>query len=104
MIRSMTLVACLTLSACAVPVAVQVPTPTPTPMPAPIEAPQSAKERFVTSVASNGCAFTSGNSDLIMADAVLSREDLARVMTELSAEGRGVIDGDAFRVTSGACA
>ncbi len=104
MIRSMTLVACLALSACAVPIVVPLPAPAPTPIPEPIEAPLSAKERFVTSVASNGCALTSANSDLVMADAVLSREDLARVMTELSAEGRGQIDGQTFRVTSGVCA
>ncbi|EBA11490.1 hypothetical protein [Roseobacter sp. CCS2] len=102
MIRSMTIVACLTLSACAVPI--MVPAPAPAPDPEPIDAPQSAKARFVTSVAANGCALTSANTDVIMADAVLSREDLARVMTELRAEGRGEIDGAAFRVTSGVCA
>lgn len=102
MIRYLTLASCLALSACAVPIIV--PLPAPTPDPEPIQAPQSAKERFVTSVAANGCALTSANTDLVMADAVLSREDLARVMTELRAEGRGEIEGQAFRVTSGACA
>ena len=102
MIRHLTLAAFLSLSACAVPIIV--PLPAPTPDPEPIAAPQSAKERFVTSVAANGCSLTSANTDLIMADAVLSREDLARVMTELRAEGRGEIDGQAFRVTSGVCA
>lgn len=101
MIRYLTLASCLALSACAVPIVV--PLPAPTPDPEPIQAPQSAKERFVTSVAASGCALTSANTDLVMADAVLSREDLARVMTELRAEGRGEIDGQAFRVTSGAC-
>ena len=102
MIRHLTLASCLALSACAVPIVV--PLPAPTPDPEPIEAPQSAKERFASSVAANGCALTAANSDLIMAEAVLSREDLARVMTELQAEGRGEIDGQAFRITSGACA
>lgn len=102
MIRYLTLASCLALSACAVPIIV--PLPAPTPDPEPIQAPQSAKERFVTSVAANGCALTSANTDLVMADAVLSREDLARVMTELRAEGRGEIEEQAFRVTSGACA
>lgn len=102
MIRHLTLVSCLALSACAVPIVV--PVPAPTPDPEPIEAPLSAKERFVTSVAANGCTLTSNNTDLVMADAVLSREDLARVMTELRAEGRGEIDGQSFRVTSGVCA
>ena len=102
MIRSMTVVACLALSACAVPIVVPLPGPT-LPDPEPIEAPLSAKERFVTSVAAIGGSLTSANTDVVMADAVLSREDLARVMTELRAEGRGEIDGEAFRVTSGVC-
>ena len=102
MIRYLTLASCLALSACAVPIIM--PVPMPAPEPEPMQAPQSAKERFATSVAANGCALTSANTDLIMADAVLSREDLARVMTELRAEGRGEIDGQAFRLTTGACA
>ncbi|MEL7181833.1 MAG: hypothetical protein AAFN63_18750 [Pseudomonadota bacterium] len=104
MLRHLTLASCLALSACAVPIVVPLPAPVPTPDPDPIEAPQSAKERFVSSVAANGCTLTSANTDLVMADAVLSREDLARVMTELRAEGRGEIDGQSFRVTSGVCA
>jgi len=91
------------LSACTVPIVM--PMTLPTPMPEPMmDVPQSAKERFVTSVAANGCALTSANTDQIMAEAVLSREDLARVMTELRADGRGEIDGQSFRVTSGVCA
>ncbi|MCK0094918.1 hypothetical protein MWU60_05005 [Yoonia sp. F2084L] len=100
MIGRLTLVAFVGLSACAVPIAVPVPTPAPTPM----VVPQSAKERFVSSVAANGCALTSANTDVIMADAVLSRQDMARVMTELRSEGRGEIDGATFRITGGACA
>lgn len=103
MIRYLTLASCVALSACAVPIVVPLPAPTPA-APEPVAAPLSAKERFVTSVSANGCALTSTNTDLIMADAVLSREDLARVMTELRTEGRGEIDGQAFRVTSGVCA
>lgn len=100
----LTLVACVALAGCAAPITVPVPAPTPIPIPEPIEAPRSAKERFVTSVASNGCSLTSSNTDVIMADAVLSRADLARVMTELRTEGRGEIDGASFRVIGGACA
>ena len=104
MIRNLTLASCLALSACAMPIVIPMPGPAPAPDPEPMAAPQSAKERFVTSVTANGCMLTSANTDLIMADAVLSREDLARVMTELRSEGRGEIDGQAFRLTSGACA
>lgn len=103
MIRPLILLSCFTLSACAVPVLIPMPTPTPQP-PVIIDAPMSAKDRFVGSVSANGCALTSVNTDTIMADAVLSREDLARVMTELRAEGGGEIDGQSFRLTSGACA
>jgi hypothetical protein len=104
MIRKFAFVSCLALSGCAVPVVMPLPAPTPIPQPPePIAAPLSAKERFVSSVVANGCALNSDNTDLIMADAVLSREDLARVMTELRAEGRGQIDGASFRVISGTC-
>lgn len=102
MLRSITLISCLTLSACAVPIIV--PLPAPAPMPEPIAAPQSAKERFVSSVAGNGCVLNSANQEIVRTEAVLSREDLARVMTELRDEGRAEIDGDGFRITSGACA
>ena len=102
MIRNLALLSCLSLSACTMPIVL--PMPAPTPEPEIIEAPLSAKERFVNSVAANGCSQTSANTDQIMAEAILSREDLARVMTELRAEERGMIDGQSFRVTSGACA
>lgn len=74
--------------------------------PEPIAAPQSAKERFVTATTANGCEVNSTNSALILEAATLSREDLARVMTELRAEGRGQIaaDGTSFQLTTGACA
>ena len=104
MIRRFALLSCFGLSACAMPIVMPLPAPVPAPIIEPMPAPQSAKERFVTSVAANGCSLNSDNTDLIMADAVLSREDLARVMTELRAEGRGIIDGASFRVTGGACA
>ena len=104
MIRKFALLSCLGLSACAMPIMMPLPAPVPAPPPQAMPAPQSSTERFVTSVAANGCTLNSNNTDLIMADAVLSREDLARVMTELRAEGRGQIDGQSFRVTSGACA
>ncbi len=77
----------------------------PAPLP-PVAAPQSAKDRFIATTAANVCSVTSANSAIIMQDAVLSREDLARIMTELRAEGRGVIgvDGTSFRLMTGACA
>ncbi len=104
MIRRFALLSILGLSACAMPIAMPLPAPVPAPVIAPTPPPQSAKERFVSSVAANGCTLNSTNTDLIMAEAVLSREDLARVMSELRTEGRGQIDGQSFRVTSGACA
>ncbi len=103
MIRQLTFLSCFALSACAVPVLMPLPAPTPQP-PVVMDVPLSAKDRFVSSVAANGCALTSANTDMVMADAVLSREDLARVMTELRAEGGGEIVGQSFRLTSGACA
>jgi hypothetical protein len=104
MIRSMTLIAALTLSACAMPIVVPMPAPVLTPAPEPMSAPQSAKERFVSSVTANGCVLNSANQEIVRSDAVLSREDLGRVMTELRDEGRAAIDGDGFRITSGVCA
>lgn len=104
MIRRLTLVSLFALSGCAMPILVPLPTPVPAPAPEPIAVPQSAKERFVTSVAANGCVLNSANQEIVRADAVLSREDLARIMTELRDEGRAMIDGDGFRITSGACA
>lgn len=106
MIRRFALVSCFALSACATPIVAPLPAPLPAPIPVPepTPAPQSAKARFVDSVAANGCTLNSANTDLVMAEAVLSREDLARVMTELRAEGGGVIDGPSFRLTTGVCA
>jgi len=104
MIRAITFISCLTLSACAVPIIVPLPMPAPTPQPEPIAMPQSAKERFASSVAANGCVLNSANQEVVRSEAVLSREDLGRVMTELRNEGRAEIDGDGFRITSGACA
>ncbi|WP_375255513.1 hypothetical protein [Yoonia sp.] len=71
-----------------------------------IAVPQSAKERFIATTAANGCQVNSANSALILEAATLSREDLARVMTELRAEGRGRIadDGTSFLLTTGECA
>ena len=74
--------------------------------PEPIAAPQSAKQRFIDATAANGCQVNSTNSAIILDGATLSREDLARVMTEIKAEGGGRIadDGTSFLLTSGACA
>jgi hypothetical protein len=79
--------------------------PQPAPVVAPIVNPRSAKERFVTTVEQNGCVVNQSNSATILADATLSREDLARIMTELRAEGRGQIAADqqSFELISANC-
>ena len=79
--------------------------PAPEPTPAPVVNPRSAKERFVTAVEQNGCVLDQGNSVLILEQATLSREDLARVMTELKTEGRGRVTADqtGFQVISAVC-
>lgn len=81
-------------------------TPAAAAVPAPAAAPQSAKERFVSAAVANGCVVDESNSAQILAGATLSVEDLARIMTELKTEGRGVIapDGTSFRVVSDGCA
>ncbi|MDA9979877.1 hypothetical protein N9E38_00385 [Yoonia sp.] len=68
--------------------------------------PRSATERFIETAAANGCEVNQTNSAAILAGATLSRDDLARIMTELKADGRGQIaaDGASFRVMTGACA
>lgn len=73
---------------------------------APLITPRSAKDRFIATTAANGCEVNRTNSALIMEAATLSVEDLARVMTELKADGQGRIadDGTSFRLTTGACA
>lgn len=76
------------------------------PVVAPTVNPQSAKERFVTSAAANGCIVNSTTSAAILAEATLSVEDLGQIMQQLVAEGRGEVaaDGQSFRVTTGGCA
>ena len=78
----------------------------PPPVAAPVIAPQSAKARFVTAAAAQGCVVDQTTTPAILAAATLSREDLARILTELRAEGRGQIaaDGASFEITTGACA
>ena len=73
--------------------------------PAPVATPMSAKERFVSAAVANGCVVNESNSATILAGATLSVEDLARIMSELKAEGRGEIaaDGRSFRITSDGC-
>ena len=73
--------------------------------PAPVATPMSAKERFVSAAVANGCEVNEANSATILAGATLSVEDLARIMSELKAEGRGEIaaDGRSFRITSDGC-
>ncbi len=106
MIRKLTVLSFVALSACVVPLPIPIPVPVPAPTPAPIINPQSATERFVQTAAANGCEVNEQNSAQILAGATLSVEDLARIMTELKTDGRGEIapDGKSFRVTSGACA
>ncbi|MGJ8622265.1 MAG: hypothetical protein ACSHW1_05760 [Yoonia sp.] len=78
----------------------------PTPVAAPVVRPMSATDRFVAAAAANGCVVDSTTSGPILTQATLSREDMARIMTELRASGQGVIaaDGASFRVMTGACA
>ena len=111
MIRSLPLVAFAVLSACAYPVGMQAPAPRPAPVvmapppPPPAVNPGSSKDRFIAAVTSNGCELTPANTSAVLASATLSQQDLARIMTELRAEGRGEIapDGRSFRITTGAC-
>ena len=108
MIRRLTVLSFVAASACAMPIPDFRPAPRPAPAPvaAPIVIPQSATERFIGAAQAAGCEVNSLNSEQIMADAILSREDLGRIMTELRAGGRGQIvpGGNAFRVTTGICA
>lgn len=110
MIRQLSLVAFVGLSACAYPIAMPAPAPRPVasvappPLP-PVVNPGSSKDRFIAAVAANGCELTTANTQAVLASATLSQQDMARIMTELRAEGRGEIgaDGRSFRVTTGAC-
>ena len=113
MIRFIPLAALVVLSACAYPVGMQSPAPRPAPLvvapppppPMPSVNPGSSKDRFITAVTANGCELTPANTTAVLASATLSQQDLARIMTELRAEGRGEIapDGRSFRITTGAC-
>lgn len=100
-VRVLSMVAALALSACALPATDQA-----EPAPEPMTNPQSAKERFVRAVEREGCVVNERNSASILAGATLSVEELGRIMSELRAEGRGDIaaNGQAFRITTGACA
>ncbi len=104
MIRKLPVLAIATLSACTIPITTRPPMTTPPP-PVTVN-PQSAKERFVQAAEANGCVVNAQTAPVILADATLSQEDLARIMTELKAEGRGGVaaDGQSFTVTTGACA
>ncbi|MEM8536439.1 MAG: hypothetical protein AAGF56_01120 [Pseudomonadota bacterium] len=77
-----------------------------TAIPTPAAPPQSAKERFVRATELNGCEVNAANANVILSGATLSREDLARIMSELTAEGRGGVaaDGQSFRLLTEACA
>ena len=108
MFRKLTLCCFVALSACSLTIPdfrsgpiVALPAPAAAPA-----IPQSATERFIAVAASNGCEVNQTNSAAILAGATLSRDDLARIMTELKADGRGEIaaDGTSFRVMAGACA
>ena len=102
MIRTATILPILALSACVSTVSVPATAPEAV---APVT-PNSAKARFVAAAEANGCVVNEATSPAILAGATLSVEDLARIMTELRAEGRGEIaaDGRSFLVTTGACA
>lgn len=106
MIRKLCVLGFVAASACAMPVTMPVLNRTPAPAPAPVVNPQSATERFVRATEANGCEVNQMNSGAILARATLSVEDMARIMTELKADGRGDVaaDGRSFRLTTGACA
>lgn len=110
MVRFLTVGSLVALSACSMQIPDFRPGPAAMPAPAPVSAPiimpQSATERFIRTAQAAGCEVNSQNSQQIMADAILSREDLGRIMTELKADGRGEIvpGGTAFRVRTGTCA
>ena len=110
MTRNLTILGFVALSACAVPIPDLRGTPTPAVAPAPEVVapvtPLSAKERFVSLAEVNGCVVNADNSADILTGATLSQEDLARILSELQAEGRGRVapDGQSFIVTAGACA
>jgi hypothetical protein len=82
------------------------PVTTPEPVIAPVVNPQSAKERFVSAAAANGCVVNSTTSAAILSSATLSVDDMGQIMQQLVLEGRGEVaaDGQSFRVTSGGCA
>lgn len=108
MIRQLPLIAFVALSACAYPMMPPAPFPTTTIAPQaapPAVNPGSSKDRFIAAVTANGCELTSANTQTVLASATLSQQDMARIMTELRAEGRGEIgsDGRSFRNTTGAC-
>ena len=112
MTRIIPMVSFLALSACAGGFTIpdfrtSAPPPVVQPAPAPVVAvnPLSAKERFVTATEQNGCVLNQSNSDVIMANATLSQQDLARVMSELKAEGRGRVSTDkaGFEIISSNC-
>lgn len=108
MIRQLPLIAFFALLACAYPMMPPAPFPTTTIAPQaapPAVNPGSSKDRFIAAVTANGCELTSANTQTVLASATLSRQDMARIMTELRAEGRGEIgsDGRSFRITTGAC-
>ncbi len=107
--RSLIAVGCLTLAACADMTPPSGPVgaaPAPVAPPVVEATPMSAKDRFVSAAQANGCVVNEATSPAILAGATLSVDDLARILTELQAEGKGAVsaDGQSFQVTTGACA
>jgi hypothetical protein len=106
MFRKLTVLCFVALSACSLTIPDFRPAPVVVPQPPAPAIPQSATQRFIATAASNGCEVNSTNSAAILAGATLSVDDLARIMSEMKADGRGRIapDGSSFLVTTGACA
>jgi hypothetical protein len=106
MFRKLTVLCFVALSACSLTIPDFRPAAAVAPQPPAPAIPRSATERFIASAASNGCEVNQTNSAAILADATLSVDDLARIMTEMRADGRGRIadNGSSFLVTTGACA
>ena len=71
--------------------------------PAPM-AQATAKERFVTAAEGQGCVVSADTIAAIMTDATISQSELGAIVTELEAEGRAVVEGDAaVRIVSDGC-
>ncbi len=110
MIRVLTPVAFVVVTACAVPPGGMVdplPDPDLPPItdPTPVEPPQqTAKARFVQAVENNGCVMTPGNVNTILDQAVIGQDELRSIVPALQADGVVETSGDSsIRVLTSQC-